>query len=71
MWSQYRKAVDPKERKEWVARIQKMIYEKTMWIPLTSTNSPAALGPRVKGNPYKISPLLWFTTPFEDIELND
>ncbi len=71
VWSQYRKAVDPKERKELLARIQKMIYEKTMWIPLTSTNSPAALGPRVKGNPYKIPPLLWFTTPFEDIELND
>jgi len=40
-----------------------------MFILLTSTNSPAAFGPRVKGNPYKIQPLIWFTAPFEDMEL--
>ena len=50
-------------------RIQKIIHEKTMFIPLTDTNSPAAFGPRVKGNPYKIQPLIWFTAPFEDMEL--
>jgi len=42
-----------------------------MFIPLTDTNSPAALGPRVKGNPYKVQPLIWFTAPFEDMELTN
>jgi peptide/nickel transport system substrate-binding protein len=70
VWNQYNKAVNPKTRKELIGRIQKMIYERTMFIPLTSTNSPAAVGPRVKDNPWKIDPLIWFTAPFEDIELN-
>ena len=54
-----------------VGRIQNLIQERTMFIPLTDTNSPAALGPRVKGNPYKIQPLIWFTAPFEDMELTN
>jgi len=52
-----------------IERIQKLIHEKSMFILLTSTNSPAAFGPKVKGNPYKIQPLIWFTAPFEDMEL--
>ncbi len=70
LWEQYQREVSPKVRQELIARIQKLIYDKVMWIPLTSTNSPAAFGPRVKGNPYRVQPLLWFTVPFEDIELN-
>jgi peptide/nickel transport system substrate-binding protein len=69
LWDQYRKEVSPKARKDLIGNIQKMIHERSMWLPLTSTNSPAAFGPRVKGNPYKIQPLIWFTAPFEDIEL--
>jgi len=69
VWDQYPTEVNPKVRKDLMERIQKMIYERTMFIPLTDTNSPAALGPRVKGNPYKIQPLIWFTAPFEDMEL--
>jgi peptide/nickel transport system substrate-binding protein len=69
LWDQYQKEVDQKTRKDLVARIQKIVNEKTMYIPLTDTNSPAAFGPRVKGNPYKIQPLIWFTAPFEDMEL--
>jgi peptide/nickel transport system substrate-binding protein len=69
LWDRCRKEPDPKARKDLITQIQKLIHERTMWIPLTSTNSPAAIGPRVKGNPYKIQPLIWFTTPFEDIEL--
>ncbi len=69
LWEQYRKETSLKARKDLITRIQKLIYERTMWIPLTSTNSPAAIGPRVKGNPYKIQPLIWFTAPFEDVEL--
>lgn len=69
LWDQYKKEIDQKARKDLIGRIQKLIHERTMFIPLTSNNSPAALGPRVKGNPYKIQPLLWFTVPFEDIEI--
>jgi len=69
VWDQYKKAVDPKVRKDLIGRVQRMIHEKTMFIFLTSSNSPAAFGPKVKGNPYKVQPLLWFTAPFEDIEL--
>ena len=68
-WDQYQKAVDPKERKELIGQVQKMIHEKAMFLPLTSTNSPAAFGPKIKGNPYKVQPLIWFPAPFEDMEL--
>jgi len=71
LWDQYQRVVEPKSRKETVENIQKAMHEKTMFIFLTSTNSPAAAGPRVKGNPWKIQPLIWFTSPFEDMELND
>jgi peptide/nickel transport system substrate-binding protein len=69
LWDQFQKAVDAKERKELILQVQKMIYDRTMFIPLSSTNSPAAFGPKVKGNPYKVQPLIWFTAPFEDVEL--
>ena len=69
LWEQYQKESRPNVRKDLITRVQKFISEKTLWIPLTEVTSPAALGPRVKGNPYKIQPLLWFTAPFEDIEL--
>jgi peptide/nickel transport system substrate-binding protein len=69
LWDQYQRELAPKGRKEMIERIQRLIYDKTMFIPLTSTNSPAALGPRVKGKPYRIQPLIWFTAPFEDMEL--
>jgi len=70
-WDQYQREVNPKVRKDLIERIQTMIYERTMFMPLTNTNSPAAFGQRVKGDPYKIQPLIWFTAPFEDIELNN
>ena len=69
LWEQYNQVVDQTVRKDLITKIQKMIYEKVMWIPLTDTRSPAAFGPGVKGNPYKIQPMIWFTAPFEDIEL--
>ena len=68
LWEEYRKSADPKIRKEVIAQIQKLVYERVMWIPLT-VNSPAAFGPRVKGNPYKVQPMIYFTAPFEDVEL--
>ena len=69
LWDQYQRENSPKVRKDLISNLQKLIHERTMYIPLTSTNSPAAFGPKVKGNPYKIQPLIWFTAPFEDMEL--
>ena len=69
LWEQYTKAVDPKSRKDLINRLQWLIHDKTMVIPLTGTNSPAALSPKVKGNPYKIQPLIWFIAPLEDVEI--
>lgn len=70
VWDKYNKTVDPKMRKDLMGRIQKMIHERTMFIPLTSTNSPAAVGPKLRDNAWRIDPLIWFTAPFEDIEIN-
>ncbi len=69
LWEQYRREVVPKTRQELLNKIQDMIYQRTMWVPLDSVTSPAAFSLRVKGNPYMIQPLIWFTAPFEDIEL--
>lgn len=69
LWDKYDEAVDPKTRKELLLRIQELLHERLMLIPLTNTTSPAAFGPRVKGNPYRIQPLNYFTSPFEDVEL--
>ncbi len=71
VWDKYQREGSIKGRKDLIANVQKMIYERSMFICLTSTNSPAAFGPRVKGNPYKIQPLVWFTAPFEDMELTN
>jgi peptide/nickel transport system substrate-binding protein len=71
LWDQYKRAVAPEVRKDLIARIQGLIHEKTMYVPLTSTSTPNAYSLRVKGNPARIFPIIWFTTPFEDIEVND
>jgi peptide/nickel transport system substrate-binding protein len=70
LWNKYQKEPAQKVRKTLSDKIQTLVHERSMWLPLTNTNSPAAIGPKVKGNPYKIKPLIWFTAPFEDIELN-
>ena len=68
LWDQYQNEAVPSVRKDLIARVQRLIYDKKVWIPLTGSGTPAAVGPRVKGVPWKI-PYVWFTTPFEDIEL--
>jgi len=45
--------------------------EKVMFIYMIAGTHPYALGPRVKGNPFKLSGLLWYGVPMEDFELND
>ncbi len=73
LWGRYQREVAPQARKELIEQIQRLVHEKMVWIPLTATNIPSAFGPRVKGNPYKIQPPksfpMWFTAPFEDLEL--
>jgi ABC-type transport system substrate-binding protein len=73
LWEQLNKSADPKVRKDLIGQIQRLIHDRTMYSYLTSTNSPAAFGPKVKGDPYKIQKPypIWFMAPFEDIELNE
>ncbi len=73
LWERYVATVEPAKRKELIGQIQKMIYDRTMFITLNTVTSPAAIGPKVKGDPYKIKrPYpLWYISPMEDVELND
>jgi ABC-type transport system substrate-binding protein len=71
LWNQYSKAIDPKMRKDVIAQIQRLMHERTVLIPLRDSVLPNAFGPKVKGNPYKIPPLIWFTAPLEDLELTE
>jgi len=70
---QYNKAVDPEARKNLMKSVQKIIHEKVILIPLCENRSPSALGPRLKGTPYKIQQAypVWFPAPMEDLELKD
>jgi peptide/nickel transport system substrate-binding protein len=68
LWDRYNKAIDPKARKELITEMQRLMHERTMFIPLRDSVAPYALGRRVKGDPFKID-LIWFTVPFEDVEL--
>lgn len=70
LWEQFLNEYKPDARKNLIERIQKLMNEKTVMIHLTDINSPAAVGPKVKGNPYKVQPLIWFIAPMEDVELN-
>jgi peptide/nickel transport system substrate-binding protein len=73
LWDQYKNALDPKIRKDLITRIQRLIYDRTMVIPLIRASTPSAFGPRVKGNPFKFREVfpLWFPCPVEDFELNE
>lgn len=71
LWDQYNKTVDPKVRKDLIAELQGLIHQKTMFIPIRSSATPHALGPKVKGDPFKIQPFIFFTAPYEDVEMAD
>jgi len=73
LWNQYTKAIDPKIRGDLLLSIQKIMNDKTMFIYLSNSAGPHALGPRVKGDPVKIHrPIpIWVMSPMEDIELNE
>ncbi len=72
-WKKYLVSTDPKERKDLITGIQEIMYDKYMFIPLGQATSPAAIGPRVEGDPYGIKkPFpLWFVSPLEDLRLKD
>jgi ABC-type transport system substrate-binding protein len=71
LWDQYGKAIDPKIREDLISQIQRLIQERTIFIPLRNSATPNAIGPKVKGDPYKIPPLIWYAAPLEDVELNE
>lgn len=73
LWDQYNQTLEPKTRKELILRIQKEINDRTMVIPLVRAAVPSAIGPRVKGDPFKMRGAfpLWFPSPMEDLELNE
>jgi peptide/nickel transport system substrate-binding protein len=73
LWDQYNQAIDQKIRKERIMQIQKMMYDRTMVIPLMRAAVPTAVGPRVKGTLFKFRKgfPLWYPTPVEDLELNE
>ena len=65
----YERELATEARKELIGRIQNLVRERAMFLPLTSAKSNCAFGPKVKGNPFKVQPLMWITCPFEDVEL--
>ena len=71
LWDQLNKTIDPQVRQDLTTRIQKLINDKTMYIFTFTPTSPAAVGSRVKGNPFKGPPPIYFVSPMEDIELKD
>jgi peptide/nickel transport system substrate-binding protein len=71
LWRKYNEAAESNVRKDLITKIQTLIHERTMFIPVTRVGSPAGIGPKVKGNPYKVQPLVWFIAPLEDIEINE
>jgi len=73
LWDQFNQSIVPNVRKELLARIQRMMYDRTMLILLTDGTAPTPCGPRVKGDPFKVHvPFpLWFPSPMEDLELNE
>lgn len=73
LWEQYNQSLDPKVRKELIGRIQRLMHERTMVILTMLASVPSAIGPRVKGDPFKMRGgfPIWFPCPIEDLELND
>jgi len=73
LWDQYNQSIDPNVRKDLIARIQSLLCDRTFIIPLVRASVPSAIGPRVKGDPFKMRGgfPLWFPCPWEDLELNE
>jgi len=73
MWAEYNNSLDPKVWRDLIQRIQRVMHDKTMLIPLIKATVPSAAGPRVKGDPFKIrEPFpIWVPTPLEDLELSE
>jgi peptide/nickel transport system substrate-binding protein len=71
LWNQYNQSFNPKLRKDLITRIQQIMNEKVMFIYMTWGCSPAAVTPKVKGNPDKLQPIICWAAPLEDMEIAD
>jgi len=73
MWGEYMGSLDLEFRMNRLMKIQALLYDNEIFTPTQQLSSPAGVGPRVKGNPWKIvSPYpVWIFSPMEDIELKD
>jgi peptide/nickel transport system substrate-binding protein len=72
LWDQYNKTVNMDKRKELIMKIQKSMQDRTMFINMTYSTTPVGwVTKKIKGNPFRIVPPIWFVGPFEDIELAD
>ena len=73
LWGQYEKERDPSVKKTIIERIQHIMHDITMFLPVNASGSPQAVGPRTKGDPTKIKGPYpcHFPSPMEDIELNE
>jgi len=73
LMDKFNKSLDRTERTKLIKDVQKLLYEKRAFIYLTRGGQPAAVGPRVKGNPWKVrEPFpMFFPCPMELYELNE
>jgi peptide/nickel transport system substrate-binding protein len=73
LWEQYNASSNAKARKSLMQRLQGVIYEKNMIIPVCENKSPAGFGPRLKGSPYGIQGgyPVFYPTPMEDLQLKE
>ena len=67
LWDQYNKTVDPNLRNDLMVRIQRLICDRTMYIYLTTSATPAAFNAKPKGDPFRAYPI-WWVAPLEDME---
>jgi len=70
LWDKHQASTSEKERKDLITRVQKMYHDRTMFIIICGGTSAAAIGPRPKGNLWKIPYAAWWVCPMEDLELN-
>jgi ABC-type transport system substrate-binding protein len=60
--------LDPKKREAILHEIQKLVYDRYMYIILHGSSSPNGMGPRVK-EPAIDTPIVFFSCPYEDMEI--
>ena len=69
LWERYEQELAAEPRKELLGQMQTLIRDRAIYLPINDAKSVCAFGPNVKGNPFRIQPLMWVTVPFENMEL--